>query len=141
MSLQRFLISVASVTIVSWAAWLTVLFYIDPELSGLVGIFVFYASLFFSLLGSFALLGLGVRVLIKRIRHRTTVTFRLVTPSIRQAIWFALLVIISLMLFSKNVFNLWSVGMLLIGLIVLEGFYLTKKQTPITRQTKAKDTV
>lgn len=129
MTLTKFLISVGIVTLCSWLAWVTVLLYIDPELSGMVGIGVFYASLFFALLGTFTLLGLSIRILLKRLHRGIVIAFQFVSPSIRQAIWFSVAVVVCLLLSAAKLFNWWSVGLLMISLIVLEAFYLTKKHT------------
>lgn len=127
MSLTKFLISMSAVTIFSWIAWITVLVYIDPELSGTIGIAVFYASLFFSLLGTFTLIGLAMRIIMKRLHRGTVVAFQFISPSIRQAIWFSAAIIICLMLLAGNLFNWWSITILMIGLVLLEAFFLTKQ--------------
>ena len=102
MTLRDFLLAVAGVTIISWLAWVTALLYIDPSDSGVVGITVFYISLFLSLVGTFSLAGLGVRVAAKRLNQENMVAFRFVSPSIRQSLWFALLVVVSLFLLAQN---------------------------------------
>lgn len=127
MSLTKFLISMSAVTIFSWIAWFTVLIYIDPELSGGIGISVFYASLFFSLLGTFTLFGLAIRILMKRLHRGTVIAFQFISPSIRQAIWFSVAIIVCLMLLAGNLFNWWSITILMIGLVLLEAFFLTKQ--------------
>lgn len=127
MSLTKFLISISGVTVFSWIAWLTVLLYIDPELAGAIGISVFYASFFFSLLGTFTLLGLAVRIAMKRLHRGTVIAFQFVSPSIRQGIWFSAAIIICLMLSAAQLFNWWSITILMIALVILEAFFLTKQ--------------
>lgn len=129
MTLTKFLLSVGSVSVFSWVAWVTVLFYIDPEISGIMGVFVFYASLFFALLGTFTLFGLSVRMAMRRIHHNTAIAFKYISPSIRQSVWFSLAIIACLMLSAAKLFNWWSVVILFIALVVLEGFYLSKQDS------------
>ena len=133
MTIRDFLLSVAFVTLFSWIAWITVLFYIDPELSPYLGVFMFYAALFFSLLGSFTLIGLGVRVLFRRLHKEKIIAFKFVSPSLRQAIWFTILIIVSLILLTSNLFTWWSIGLLMTGLVILEIFYnlRTSQGTPM----------
>lgn len=132
MTLRDFLLSVAAVTVFSWIAWITVILYIDPEVSGFIGLFVFYASLFFSLLGTFILLGLGLRVAFRKLHHQHVIAFTFISPAIRQGMWFSLVVLVSLMLLASNLFAWWSVLLLLVAFSILEGFYLIKQfeQTP-----------
>ncbi|MDP3970515.1 MAG: hypothetical protein Q8P90_02345 [bacterium] len=132
MTLKDFLISICVVTLFSWIAWFTVLFYIDPEASR-IGIFVFYAALFFSLLGTFTMLGLGIRMGLKRLHHEKVVAFRFISPSIRQAVWFSIVIVMSLVLLASDLFTWWSVLLLLGGLVVLESFYLMKNPDPRKR--------
>jgi len=124
MSVQKFIILVATASIFSWIAWLTVVFYIDPTISGGIGLFVFYASLFFALIGSFTLLGLWWRVQLRRWRANAVVLFRLVPATIRQAVWFSTILIVCLMLLARDLFNWWSASLLLLGFGVLEAFFL-----------------
>ncbi len=127
MSLTKFLISISAVTLFSWIAWGTVLVYIDPELAGGIGISVFYASLFFSLLGTFILLGLVIRIVMRRLHRGTVIAFQFISPSIRQSIWFSLAIIVCLMLSASNLFNWWSLTILMVGLVILEAFFLTNQ--------------
>lgn len=133
MTLRDFLISLAVVTLFSWVAWITVLFYIDPEISRFFGVTMFYAALFFALLGSFTLTGLGVRIAFKRLHKEKFIAFRFISPSVRQATWFAILVCISLALLASNLFNWWSISLLLISLIALEIFYLLRSDNSSER--------
>ena len=136
MTLRDFLISLAVVTLFSWVAWVTVLFYIDPEISRFFGVTMFYAALFFALLGTFTLSGLGIRILFRRLHKEKIIAFRFISPSVRQSIWFALLVCISLILLSANLFAWWSIGLLLIGLLAIEIFYLLRSDTSTAHESR-----
>ena len=126
MTLRDFLLAIAGVSALSWTAWITVVFYIDPTVAGTVGVVVFYVSLVLSLIGTFVLIGLGVRILGRRLNHQEIVAFRYIAPSIRQAVWFSLLIVISLLLLASGLFAWWSALLLLIALAGAEAFFLLK---------------
>lgn len=126
MKLSNFILSVGAVTILSWLAWLAIVFFVNPDTAGLMGITVFYSALFLALYGTFTLAGVVVRIIIRKWHQEQVIVFRYMAPSLRQAIWFTLLVEISLWLLAGRLFTWWSVAILILGFIALEGFYLTK---------------
>ncbi len=126
MSVNTFLSAISLAGSVSWFAFVTVLFYIDPASSGLIGLIAFYCSLFLSLLATFTLIGLGVRVLHQKYQKQTILIFRLLLPALRQSIWLSLLIITSFILLAANLFTIWMVLLLLLGLALLEAFFLTR---------------
>ncbi|MFH0819134.1 MAG: hypothetical protein V1898_04030 [Patescibacteria group bacterium] len=122
MSLKKYLILMFLATIICWLSWLTVVLYINCNVSDNVGFICFFASLFFSLLGTISLINLVLRLLIKR--H--DLPYKHIGISLRQSLWFAILIVVSLALLGQDLFVWWSVGLLLIGLIILEGFFLSQ---------------
>lgn len=110
-------------TAICWFSWLTVLFYIDPGIAGNIGFICFYSSLFFSLLGTFSLSGLFFRLIFMK----NELPYKHIGISLRQSLWFAIIVNLSLILLGEKLFTWWSAGLLIIGLIVLEGFFLIQK--------------
>lgn len=122
MSLKKYLILMGLATLVCWLSWLTVIYYIDPIISGTVGFLCFFASLFFSLLGTSSLLGLILRLTIKR----RELPYKHIGISLRQSLWFAVLITLSLALLGEKLFTWWSVGLLIIGLVILETFFLVQ---------------
>jgi hypothetical protein len=120
-------------TIGCFLAWGIVLFRIDPETSGLIGHFSFYASLFLGVGGILTLLGFCLRYLF--LGKETP--FRTISISMRQALWFTLFVVISLLLLAHQLFVWWSVILLVIGLGFLEFFFLTQSQKGHDRKTGA----
>ena len=121
MSLKKYLILMLLATIICWLSWLTVVFYVNCTVSDKVGFICFFASLFFSLLGTISLINLGLRLLIKR----KDLPYKHIGVSLRQSLWFAILIVVSLALLGQDLFVWWSVGLLLAGLIILEGFFLS----------------
>lgn len=124
MNLQKFLLLIGAAAGCSWLAWLTVLLYIDPTTTGAISVIVFYISLSLALLSSFTELGLLLRISLHRWRRDQVVAFKFVSPSVRQATWFTILVIVSLMLLSGRMFSWWSMASLIMGFIILEAFFL-----------------
>ena len=125
-------------TIFCWLAWVTVLFYIDPEITGTIGLFCFYFSLFFSMLGTFSLLGLAIRLVVKK----QVTPFKQVGISLRQALLLSVLFTMSLILLAEELYAWWSIGILLVALITLEAFFLSrsldkKRKTHETRVEQA----
>lgn len=123
MTLRDFLIAISVITALALASLVVVLMYVNPEVAGFVGISVFYISLFLVVLGVSMLLGLAVRVVLQRITRGEVLAFKLVLPALRQSVWFAALVTTAFWLLAQNLFNWWSLIILLAALAVLEGFY------------------
>lgn len=122
MSLVKYLLIMALGTIFSWAAWVIVLFYIDPFSTGWLGLFSFYASLFCGLLGLLSLLGFALRLVI----HRQEPPFRFIGIAMRQALWLAILVVLTLFLMAEKLWNIWTSVLLFGCFIFLETFFLLK---------------
>lgn len=123
MSLKKFLIFMSVVTLICWIGWITVVFYIDPNLTGFIGLFLFYVSLFFALIGTFSLLGFFFRVWFLK----TEVVFKHVGIAFRQALLFSLLVIGAFVLQGMRVFTWWNAALFVISLSFIELFFLTRK--------------
>ena len=98
---------------------------VNPEVTNWAGFFLFYASLFLSLVGTSALLGFIIRF----IALKQALAFNLVKIAFRQSFLFASFIIIILFLFSQNLFSWFSLAVLVIGLSVLE-FFLLSYQRP-----------
>lgn len=108
-------------TFMCWLAWSFVLFMINPETTNWIGIMLFYASLFVAIVGLAAILGFLVRF----IALKKTLAFRSVKEAFRQSFLFALLIIISLILLSKNLFTWLNLLFLISGLTILEFFLIS----------------
>jgi len=134
MNLQKFLLLIGGAALCSWLAWLTVVLYIDPTTTGLISVIVFYVSLSLALLATFTELGLAVRMAWHKLQHDNFIAFKFMTPALRQATWFTLLVIVSLLLLSQRLFSVWSISSLIVSLMILEAFFLQRTQ-PHVRNT------
>lgn len=122
MSVRNFLIFLGLSTLLCWFAWLTVLWFIDPNNSGFVGIFCFYISLFFALIGTLTLFGFFARFFL----NRKEAPFRHIGVALRQGVLFATIVVGSLVLKGNDVFVWWSVILFVMGVTVFEIFFLLR---------------
>lgn len=131
MSLARYLLIMSIATLVSWVAWVIVLFFIDPFTSGGIGLFCFYVSLFFGCFGFLTLFGFGIRSLIFR-KHPA---FTHISVSMRQALWLSTMVIVALLLLANHVFSLWAAIFLVLGLTILESVFLFRSSASPHRRS------
>ncbi|EKD78698.1 MAG: hypothetical protein ACD_41C00295G0003 [uncultured bacterium] len=131
MRVSHFLVLLAAAGLVSGGAWVIVLLYIDPTQTGAVGFILFYATLACTLFAAIVLFGLLARVVLKRIQRQSVLAFHLMLPTLRQALWCSLIVVLSLILASQELFS-WFVGLIIvIFFTLLEGFlYSLHKPSP-----------
>lgn len=122
MSLGKYLLTVFISTILCLVLWFYIFTNIDPAKANLLWLILFYASLGWSLIGVFSLLGFGVRKLI----IKKEVDFRHVIISFRQAILISLILIAVLILQSQQLFN-WLIFWLLIGIIATIEIFIFNK--------------
>lgn len=120
MGLKNYLLLMVFGTVLCWIAWTLVLFNIDPTQSGIVGMVSFFFSLFFALLGTFALLGFVAR----RAFRKDAVAFDHISVSLRQSLFFSLVVVGSLLLRAGGLYAWWSMLFLVAGFSLLEFFFL-----------------
>jgi hypothetical protein len=79
-----------------------------------------------ALTGTFAILGLIFRLFLTKDR----LVFKMVITSFRQAIWFALLIIIALYLKSAGLLAWKNLILLVFGFALLELFFISYKARP-----------
>lgn len=132
MTLKAYLIIVSSMTAICWASFWFIAWMVDPETTNWIGFFLFYITLFFSIVGTAALIGFIVRF----VGLKRELAFRSVKEAFRQSFLFALFIILILTLLSKNLFNWLNLIFLLIGLSVLEFLLLGYSQSPREKYEK-----
>ncbi len=121
-TLRHYLYLMVFGTLLCWAAWLIVLFNIDPRASGGIGLASFLVSLFLGLLGTFALLGF----LFRRAFLRSAVAFDHIGVSVRQGMLLALVLVLALALKATGLYAWWVLVFLVAGISLLESFFLTR---------------
>ena len=124
MSFSKYIITMILGTIICWILFGSIIYLIDPFESGVFGILFFYISLFLSLIGTFAILGLLIRVKFFKIQ----VLFKQVLISFRQSVLFSVLIIGTLFLKSQNLFNIYSIVLFIIILTIIEFFLISYKK-------------
>lgn len=120
MTLRQYLFWMLLSTGLCWIGWFVVLQAIDPASAGLFGFVLFYATLGLSLIGTFAVMGLTARALLRR----QEAISRHVAVAFRQSLLLACLLIAALMLQGRGLLTWWNLLLLAATLTVLE-FFLT----------------
>lgn len=119
MTLRQYFFWMIVSTALSWLGWLSVVWMVDPAEAGLLGLFLFYATLSLAFIGTFSVLGLGFRALARRqepvSRHAAT--------SFRQSVLLTCLMAGSLALQSRSLLTWWNL-LLFIGTITVLEFFL-----------------
>lgn len=100
--------------------------FFDPFAGGIGVLSLFYASLFLALIGTFALIGLIVRLIFTK----DNLVFKKVTTSFRQGIWLSLLVCVSLYLNKFKILDWKYLLLLIFALAILEIFFISYKSKP-----------
>jgi len=124
MPLTQFLTGMGIGTILGWISWLFVIFKIDPETSGIIGKIFFYASLFIAATGTASLLGFWSRAYF----FKNKVLFSHLAIALRQGIWFAIVVVIMLILQSADLFKFWNMIVLALLFGAVEMFFLSREK-------------
>jgi hypothetical protein len=123
MNLIKYLITMSVASVASVFVWVYILININPESTNIVGFILFYASLSLSLIGLFSLIGFWIRKLVLK----KEVEFRHIYNSFRQAIFLTLIFVLVLILQSQRLFNFANISLLIITLVALELFIISRK--------------
>ncbi len=126
MTLSRYLILMIVATLVCCVAFFIVIYSVNPFNTVFLGFVLFYTSLFFSITGLASIVGFVSRYFLNKNQFIT----QQVIISFRQAVWFGILIIVSLFLQSQELVAWWNLLILLIILIVLEMMFLKIKALP-----------
>lgn len=121
MTLKTYLIIMLTTTMICWLAFAFIIWTVDPGSTDWLGFVLFYMSLFLSLVGTAAIIGFIVRFI--GLKHE--LAFRSVRDAFRQSFLFALLIVVALLLLSKNLFSWLNLFFLVAGLSVLEYFLIS----------------
>lgn len=104
MGYKSFIGLMAAATIASLLGWVYILFNVDPNEGGLLGFALFYLTLFASCVGLLTLVGVGVRV---HLRKRQATAFREVRVAFRHGLLLSFVAILSLALSANGWLNIW----------------------------------
>lgn len=120
MTLKTYLATMGVSVILCWSAWFLVIFNIDPENAGFIGLAAFYFSFLLALTGVFFF----ISFMIRRLFNKKAIVARQVGTSFRQAISYALIVLGALFLQSRGLLNWLNIILLVLTLTVLEIFFV-----------------
>ncbi len=123
MSFRAYSVIMIFATLISWALLVMIVNLVDPGVTNWIGFFLFYFSLFLSLLGTSALIGFFIRIIMKK-----ELVFKLVKDAFRQSFLFSFLILACLFLLSRELFTWLNVSFLILGLSILEFFLLSYEQ-------------
>ncbi len=126
MTLRQYLTWMTIGTIISWGAFWLVINYLHPGIAGTMGFFFFYLSMFLSVTGTLTVLGFAWRYF----RYRDDVLFRHVSISFRQGGLLGFMVVAAFFLEAKDLLTWWNLGLLIMGLTLLEFFWLSARRNP-----------
>lgn len=110
-------------TLLAWGAWGFVILNVQPGVSGITGLGLFYTTLCVSLIGSLTLIGLFVRLLLSRSRANG-LAFRDVRISFRHAVLLSTVAVLALICSSEGWLYWWTWLALLASAMALEGVAL-----------------
>jgi len=125
MTLRAYLIAMMLATVICWTVFAFIIFSINPFATNWIGFSLFYLSLFLSLVGTSALVGF----LIRFVWLHKVLAFHSVSEAFRQSFLFSALIVIGLLLLSKNMFTWLNALLLAAGLSVLEFFLISYKKS------------
>lgn len=124
MTLRDYLIALSMGTIAALTAAGIVIVAIDPVSAGSLAFLALYVTLGSGCIGLFSLAGTLVRML----RNPHADVGMVVARSLRQGIFFSVLVVVSLSLSSQNMLTVWTVLLLVILVTLVEFFFLIGRQ-------------
>ena len=122
MTLKSYLWGMRISTVLSIAAWLTVVYNINPEKAGIVGQILFYLSLFLALAGVFILLITWLR----RKILGSDWAFAHLGMSFRQGILLSALANALLIFQSLGILTWWDGLLLAAGIFIIELYFLSR---------------
>jgi predicted ABC-type exoprotein transport system permease subunit len=124
MSIRQYLATMAFATLLGWVVWILVLFYIDPTTTESIGFWFFYISLFLSLLGTYSVIALAIKI--KLVKHEEII-FRQTKKTFKQALIFSSYAIVTLFLSQRDLLNWWNFFLLTSVYLFMEGAILTNR--------------
>jgi hypothetical protein len=124
MTIKKYLGLITLGTLACWTAFVLVIMNLDPNTGSWIIFMSFYTTLFLALLGTFAVLGMGIRLVLLRQEE----PLEQVLIAFRQSFSFAFLVVASLFLQSQDLLQWWNILMLIAALTLVEWAVLLRQR-------------
>jgi len=122
MSIGVYIWGLSISTMLALATWIFVIFYIDPNESGIIGKFFFYTSFFLFISGFL----ITVLVWLRKKFIGKNATAENIGLSFRQGILLATFLIIIAILFGIGYLIWWNALLVLVGIFLIELHFLSK---------------
>ena len=119
---KKYLLTIALTAAISWLAWGIVITKLDPYESTGLALGLFFLSLLFALIGSFTLLGFGLR----RWVGKDELHEQHLGVSLRQGALLSLCTILCIAFLMVGVLKWWN-GLLLVTIAVLIEMFITSR--------------
>jgi len=121
MSLRMYVLAMIGATMLAWIAWGVVVTGINPFEAGMVGVGLFYITLFVALIGTVALVLSFIRVKLFKKHH---VPSREIRTAFRHAVLFALVMVVSLGLSAHGFLQTWHLVVMVAVVVLVEQFFV-----------------
>ena len=118
----RILFMILLATLISWSAWLLVLFKLDPFTSPKLALPLFFISSLLAFSGTFTL----ILFFLKRWRAGDHLYVKHITISLRQGILLSACTCLCMGLLMLGLLRIWN-GLLLVAFMMLLEFYMSEK--------------
>ncbi len=116
MTFRVYLALMAAATALAWAGWFVVLLRLNPDQAGTAGTALFFLTLFFSLVGTFATASMSYRVL----KLQRPVISREARIAFRHAILLGFAACLLLFLASQDWLGVWTFLAVFVGFGIVE---------------------
>ena len=137
MSLRLYLLIMSIMTALCAVMFGYIVFTVDPETTNSVGFFLFYLSLFLSIIGVATIIGFVIRFIV--FRHELVINT--VKVAFRQSFFFSGFIVASLILLSRNLLSWLNLAILIIGLSALEFFLLSYGKAKIDNNIQVENNI
>ena len=128
MPLRYYLLIMSAATALCWLVFCYIIWTVNPEATNLVGLALFYLSLFLAVSGSAAIIGFLIRFVF--LRHELLINT--VKIAFRQSFLFSCFIVASLFLLSRDLLTWLNLFFLIVGLSVLEFFLLSYGRSSVS---------
>ena len=123
MSHHKYLAIIGAAGVLSWIAWVVVLYKLVPQQSTGLALALFYLSMFFALTCTFTVIGFYFRVWL----NKNEVFYNHIYIAFRQGLLLTVICLGCLTFLLLKVLTWWS-GLLLIAVVTTIEFYFTAKE-------------
>ncbi len=132
MRVNIFLFFIVLGTIFALVSSAIIIFYIDPQQSIALVFAIFYLSLLLTFIGAIFLISNWLRSKFSRRK----IIYNQINNSLRQSIFFAFLIVGSIILKSHHLLTWWNVSLFILTLTVLELFFLVynRQKKPVAKE-------